>query len=233
MWIPSKLTLPNFSHYTIVRSKIVENLRKAKFTKLVLFIAPAGYGKTTAASSWLSDKQNVGWYSVDESDNDPYSFITYFLRAVNSATKNACIKTLSLAEKRQFSSLTTLFSDVLANLIEFKEECYITIDDYHLIDLSEINEALRFFLKHLPDNVTLVVTSRTLPALGIANLRVRDQIIEIGTEQLAFDANETMRFFKLKEAGEIDRVIAENLTDYIEGWPSALQLMIINMLRNI
>ncbi|STR43392.1 transcriptional regulator MalT [Klebsiella michiganensis] len=38
---------------------------------------------------------------------------------------------------------------------------------------------MRFFLRHQPENMTLVVLSRNLPQLGIANLRVRDQLLEI------------------------------------------------------
>ncbi len=45
---------------------------------------------------------------------------------------------------------------------------------------------MRFFLRHQPENMTLVVLSRNLPQLGIANLRVRDQLLEIGSQQLAF-----------------------------------------------
>ena len=36
--------------------------------------------------------------------------------------------------------------------------------------MVEIHEAMRFFLRNQPDNLTLVVISRTLPPLGIANL---------------------------------------------------------------
>lgn len=45
---------------------------------------------------------------------------------------------------------------------------------------------MRFFLRHQPENMTTVVLSRNLPQLGIANLRVRDQLLEIGSQQLAF-----------------------------------------------
>ncbi|MCL9781681.1 HTH-type transcriptional regulator MalT [Vibrio sp. S4M6] len=225
MWIPSKLTRPNVSHHAIVRLRVLGCLQHAKFAKLVLFVAPAGYGKTTAASMWLADKLNIGWYSIDENDNTPHHFISYFLRALNNATRNSCRKALSVAEKRQFSSLHSLFADVLASLVNFREECYIAIDDFHWIDNDEITESLRFFLKHLPSNITLVITSRTIPALGIANLRVRDQVIEIDTEQLAFDTKETVKFFSQKNKTHVEQHDAESLNSYVEGWPCALQLV--------
>ncbi len=224
MWIPSKLTRPGRLHNAIVRPRVLDLLAQAPFYKLVLFRSPAGYGKTTMAAQWLSDKPHVGWYSIDESDNDPFRFVNYLLQAINKATSNSCPNAQKLAERRQFSSLHSLFSEVFAELTSYHHECYIVLDDYHLISDEDIHEAMRFFLKHMPDNITLVVTSRGNPPLGTANLRVRDLMIEIGNELLAFDTEETTRFFSQRLASEIDNETANTLRTYVEGWPSALQL---------
>ncbi|MGY3572234.1 HTH-type transcriptional regulator MalT [Vibrio paucivorans] len=225
MWIPSKLTRPGRLHNAIVRPRVLDLLQQAPCYKLVLFRSPAGYGKTTMAAQWLSDKPNVGWYSIDESDNDPFRFMNYLLQALNKATHNTCPNSQKLAEKRQFSSLHSLFSEVFAEMSSFHQECYLVLDDYHLISDDEIHEAMRFFLKHMPDNLTLVVTSRAAPPLGTANLRVRDLMIEIGNELLAFDTEETTRFFNQRVADGIDDDTANSLRTYVEGWPSALQLI--------
>ncbi|NOI79496.1 HTH-type transcriptional regulator MalT [Vibrio tubiashii] len=225
MWIPSKLTRPARLHNAIVRPRVLDLLQQAPFYKLVLFRSPAGYGKTTMAAQWLSDKSHVGWYSIDESDNDSFRFINYLLQALNKATDGCCPNSQKLAEKRQFSSLHSLFGEVFTEMSNFHQECYLVLDDYHLISEDEIHEAMRFFLKHMPDNVTLVVTSRAAPPLGTANLRVRDLMIEIGDELLAFDTEETTRFFNQRVADGIDDATASNLRNYVEGWPSALQLI--------
>ncbi|MCG3724916.1 HTH-type transcriptional regulator MalT [Vibrio cincinnatiensis] len=225
MWIPSKLTRPGRLHNAIVRPRVLELLQHAPCYKLVLFRSPAGYGKTTMAAQWLADKPNVGWYSIDESDNDSFRFINYLLQAINKATQQSCPNAQKLAERRQFSSLHSLFSEVFAEMSEFHQECFVVLDDYHVINDDDIHEAMRFFLKHMPDNLTLVVTSRMTPPLGTANLRVRDLMIEIGNELLAFDTEETTRFFNQRVADGIDNTTAVNLRNYVEGWPSALQLI--------
>ncbi|MDF4797225.1 hypothetical protein P3553_24505, partial [Vibrio parahaemolyticus] len=81
MWIPSKLTRPGRLHNAIVRPRVLDLLQQAPYYKLVLFRSPAGYGKTTMAAQWLSDKPNVGWYSIDDSDNDGFRFVNYLLQA--------------------------------------------------------------------------------------------------------------------------------------------------------
>ncbi|MFW7526227.1 HTH-type transcriptional regulator MalT [Vibrio ostreicida] len=225
MWIPSKLTRPGRLHNAIIRPRVLDLLQQAPCYKLVLYRSPAGYGKTTMAAQWLANKPYVGWYSIDETDNDSFRFINYLLLALNKATDNACPNAQKLAEKRQFSSLHSLFSEVFTEIAQFAQECYLVLDDYHLIANDDIHEALRFFLKHIPDNLTLVVTSRATPPLGTANLRVRDLMIEIGHDLLAFDTEETTRFFNQRVTEGIDDRMADNLRQYVEGWPSALQLI--------
>ena len=90
MWIPSKLTRPGRLHNAIVRPRVLDLLQQAPCYKLVLFRSPAGYGKTTMAAQWLSDKPNVGWYSIDDSDNDDFRFVNYLLQALNKATHSSC-----------------------------------------------------------------------------------------------------------------------------------------------
>ncbi|UGA57758.1 HTH-type transcriptional regulator MalT [Vibrio sp. VB16] len=225
MLIPSKLTRPGRLHNAIVRPRVLDLLQQAPFYKLVLFRSPAGYGKTTMAAQWLANKSAVGWYSIDESDNDPSRFVNYFIQAINKATEGKCPSSQTLAERRQFSSLHSLFGEVFVELSDYFNEFYVVLDDYHLVDSDEIHEAMRFFLKNMPDNMTLVVTSRSTPPLGTANLRVRDLMIEIDNGLLAFDTEETTRFFNQRVSEGIDDATASNLQTYVEGWPSALQLI--------
>ncbi len=225
MWIPSKLTRPGRFHNAIYRPRVLELLEQACCQKLVLFRSPAGYGKTTMAAQWLADKPNVAWFNIDENDNDSYRFINYLLQTINKATNFSCSNTLQLAETRQSFSIHSLLSEMFSELSAFTQECFIVLDDYHLITNDEIHDAVRFLLKHMPENITLVVTSRSAPPLGTANLRVRDLMIEIDSDMLAFDVEETARFFDQRMAEAIDEETVNNLRLQVEGWPSALQLI--------
>jgi LuxR family transcriptional regulator, maltose regulon positive regulatory protein len=228
MWIPSKLTRPARLHNAILRSRLLESLDQAPYYRLVLFRSPAGYGKTTMAAQWLNNHSHTGWFNVDESDNDTFRFANYLLQSINKATNNACLKTQAMAERRQFACLTTLFSELFGELSDYGEQTYLVLDDYHVINNEEIHEGMRFFLKHMPDCVTLVVTSRTQPPLGTANLRVRDLLIEVDNNLLAFDQEETERFFHKRVSSEIETTVLNSLREQVEGWPSALQLIALH-----
>ncbi|MCW0136943.1 hypothetical protein OIU92_18870 [Escherichia coli] len=113
---------------------------------------------------------------------------------MQQATNGHCAICETMAQKRQYASLTSLFAQLFIELAEWHSPLYLVIDDYHLITNPVIHESMRFFIRHQPENLTLVVLSRNLPQLGIANLRVRDQLLEIGSQQLAFTHQEAKQF---------------------------------------
>lgn len=228
MWIPSKLTKPARLHNAILRPRLLESLDQAPFYRLVLFRSPAGYGKTTMAAQWLNEHPHTGWFNIDESDNDTFRFANYFLQSINKATNSACLKTQAMAERRQFACLATLFSELFGELTDYHEQTYLVLDDYHVINNDDIHEGMRFFVKHMPDNLTLVVTSRSQPPLGTANLRVRDLLIEVDNTLLAFDQEETERFFHKRIAENVESTVLNSLREQVEGWPSALQLIALH-----
>ncbi len=232
MLIPSKLHFPRRLHNAILRSRVLDSLVDAAHYKLVLFRSPAGYGKTTMAAQWLSEKDDTGWYSLDDGDNDEFKFAKYFVQAIANATSLELSHSKALTEKRQFASLSSLFSQVFSELLPFQKDAYIVLDDYHLITNEAIHLGLKFFLKHLPDNLTLVITSRSQPPLNTANLRVRDFLIEIDNQSLAFDQSETSLFFSQRLNDDIDQDAITHVREHVEGWPSALQLIALHSIQN-
>ena len=225
MWITSKLTIPAPLHNSIRRTGILEELKSAHQYKLVLFQSPAGYGKTTAAAQWMSEKQYVGWCSLDSLDNSPAAFAHYFIAALNQATQGSCSKTLAMVQKKQFTNLKSLFTQVLNEISDITQLTYLVLDDYHLIKEQEIHAVLRYFIKNMPPNLTLVITSRTTPNIGIANLRVHYQLLEVDNQLLAFNDEETHRFLSKCNENLTDKNLNHQIRSQVEGWASALQLV--------
>jgi len=228
MLIPSKLSRPVRLENTVVRDRLLAKLSSANNYRLVLVTSPAGYGKTTLISQWAAGKTELGWYSLDEGDNQQERFASYLIAALQQATDGYCVSSEVMAQKRQYASLTSLFSQLFIELASWQRPVYLVIDDYHLITSPVIHEAMRFFLRHQPENLTLVVMSRNLPQLGIANLRVRDQLLEIGSQQLAFTHQEAKQFFDCRLMSPIEHAESSRLCDDVAGWATALQLIALS-----
>ena len=83
--LTTKLTVPPASDERAPRPYLLEKLdyRRQPGTRLVLFCAPAGYGKTTLAADWArTSSGGVAWFSLDPADNDPNQFLAYLVAAL-------------------------------------------------------------------------------------------------------------------------------------------------------
>ena len=70
----------------MARTRLLDRLEGG--ARLTLVSAPAGFGKTTLLASWLSatdDDRHVAWVSLDASDDDPVSFWTAVVTALQRA----------------------------------------------------------------------------------------------------------------------------------------------------
>ena len=228
MLIPSKLSRPVRLEHTVIRERLLAKLSGANNYRLALITSPAGYGKTTLVSQWAAGMSDLGWYSLDEGDNQQERFASYLIAAIQQATGGHCEASENMVQKRQYASLSSLFSQLFIELSEWQRPLYLVIDDYHLITNPVIHDAMRFFLRHQPENLTLVVLSRNLPQLGIANLRVRDQLLEVGSQQLSFTHAETKQFFDCRLASPIEVAESSRLCDDVAGWATALQLIALS-----
>ncbi|MTD27802.1 HTH-type transcriptional regulator MalT [Erwinia sorbitola] len=228
MLIPSKLSRPVRQQNTVVRDRLLTKLSSAPNYRLTLVASPAGYGKTTLVAHWAAGKSDLGWYSLDESDNLPERFASYLIAAVQQASGGHCVKSEALSLKHQYASLSALFAQLFVELSDWHRPLLLVIDDYHLISNDAIHEGMRFFLRHQPENLSLVVLSRTLPPLGIANLRVREQLLELNATHLAFTHPETQQFFDNRLKDPIDQADSSRLCDDVAGWATALQLIALS-----
>ncbi|QGY31758.1 HTH-type transcriptional regulator MalT [Pantoea cypripedii] len=228
MLIPSKLSRPVRLESTVTRDRLLQKLMAAGNYRLVLVTSPAGYGKTTLVSQWAAEKTNLGWYSLDEGDNHPEPFADYLIAALQQATQGGCSRSEALAQKRQYVNLNALFAQLFIELTEWQKPLWLIVDDYHHITNPAIHEAMRFFLRHQPDNLTVILLSRNLPQLGIANLRVREQLIELSSQQLAFTHQEARQFFDGRLTAPLASEESDQLCDDVAGWATALQLIALS-----
>ncbi|TNG93641.1 HTH-type transcriptional regulator MalT [Pasteurellaceae bacterium USgator11] len=226
MLIPSKLSHSSRLQHVVVRSRLLAVLEQAAQYPLVLINAPAGYGKTTLLSQWAENQQNLGWYSLDESDNESERFIAYFRAALARATHQENCTATNPAQTNFLAAL----SQLLVESNRFKPHFFVVIDDYHLIDNNEIHEGLKFWIKNQPQNMTLILISRSMPPLNLANLRVQELLLELDITQLPFTHDESRQFFQGRidpepEQEALSEQEIHRLCDQVEGWPTALQLV--------
>ncbi|QGM81156.1 HTH-type transcriptional regulator MalT [Otariodibacter oris] len=234
--IPTKLissesqAMHKLNAQNIERTVLLRSLEQAKSYPLTLITAPAGYGKTILALQWVerlrAKNERVVWFALDESDNKVEQFSNYFSSALSNVTG------VSFQSINYQNNLVEYLGQLLVPLFEVKTPFYVVIDDYHLIENSEIHDALRFWLKHQPASMHLILLSRLTPPLSITNLRIHEKLFEIGVNELAFTPAEVRQFFEQKLQMTLNDEVVFSLCDRVEGWATALQLVSIAIKQN-
>jgi LuxR family maltose regulon positive regulatory protein len=105
----------------------------------------------------------------------------------------------------------------------------LVLDDYHVIESREVHEAMAFLLENAPPRLHLLITSRADPAVPLARLRARGDLVEVRATDLRFTPDEAASYLSdtmglTLTAGEITKL--EHRT---EGWIAALQLAALSI----
>ena len=86
--------------------------------------------------------------------------------------------------------IEAVLAPLLNELNARADDIVLVLDDYHAIDAPEIQDGMAFLLDHLPAHVHLVIATRADPALPLARLRARGELVEIRAADLRFTPDE-------------------------------------------
>jgi LuxR family maltose regulon positive regulatory protein len=217
----------------VPRPRLGKRLDRGTASKLTLISAPAGFGKTTLLAEWLaarpSARTSVAWLSLDREDNHSQTFWTYVIAALRTVAPEVGASALALLEAAQpppiQTTLTTLVNDVDA----VADEILLVLDDYHVIDAPEVQEGMAFLLGHLPQRLHLVIVTRADPALPLARLRARGELVEARAADLRFTADEAAAYLNGVMGLQLTAPDMAALEGRTEGWIAALQLAALSM----
>ncbi|GCF06551.1 LuxR C-terminal-related transcriptional regulator [Dictyobacter arantiisoli] len=220
--LATKLTVPrSYAQAVVPRVRLYQRLATAIHYPLTLLAAPAGFGKTTLLGEWLRDVPHVAaWLSLERSDNDLMRFWHYCVAALGTLHPEfaACIQPTQPLEEMLTALINTLVSYPT-------EDIFFVLDDYHVIDDPAIHESLAFFLAHLPAHCHLIISTRVDPALPLARLRVRGQILELRSTELRFTLEETEHYLVQGLQLSLESENMLSLQQGTEGWAAGLRLI--------
>src|SRR5215203_3151760 len=191
----TKVRAPVRRSDALARPRLLDALLENSDRKLLLLIAPAGYGKTTLLADFATDAPApVAWLTLDAGDRDPRIFIEYIVRALQQADPAVGLATLSAlmatveVEQRTAELARTLSSDISQHL---SGVCFLALDDFHEVNESRtVTAFLDELLRVLPDNLRLLIAGRTIPDLTVSRLAVEHNLFGFSETDLRFTAAE-------------------------------------------
>ena len=228
--LQTKLFQPQVTGKQVIREATNAQLKATKNKKLILLVAPAGYGKSTLMAQWGNQIKNSVWYSIDKSDNTTSTFLSYLLTGIQKYNnKIAEIPIQILDAQLQNPPGEYILGQLINGLTGLNEELFIFLDDYHLITDNQIHNLISFFFENIPENIHLVIGTRSDPPFLMARLRSLGQLLEFRIKDLCFTEKEAASFFEEKMELRLDNTQIKKINNRIEGWAAGLQMAGISL----
>ena len=183
----------------------LEKLDHGSQYKVVLIIAPSGFGKAKLIQHWFQlNNKNSGiqplCLKIENEDNHPYLFIDQLISEITTWDPNIKdnrifqdIHNQNLVDEGALEInpdsglqpfIETLLNELINSLLHLAGDRFLIMLNYHHIENQRIHSMVAYLIDYLPPNIHLVITSQVIPPLQIPRLRARRKLLEIDHEDM-------------------------------------------------
>ena len=213
---------------SVGRKHIIERPRLLKLldeteAKIILLVAPAGYGKTTLARQWAAGK-SYAWCGITPASRDPAVLALALVEAIRTkgATGTGRLTTRLGASGAPAPSPGVLAQLMLAD-VEPVGVDWLVLDDLHALDDAE---AAQEFVSEVVERLSarILVTTRIRPAWATSRAVIYGEILELQAGSLAMSPAEVAEVLGADSA-------PQSFLSRAAGWPAVVGLASASELR--
>lgn len=205
-----------------ISERLQKSLQPVSNSSLTAITAPMGYGKTTAVNWYLSrlakDSQalliRISIYSQN---------LSIFWKSVQNAFSFAGLNFLENYDCPEDEASAGFLTEILCYQLEKCENCYIFIDDFHLLKDDRVATFLCRMAGRIPENVHLIVASRNHFISDDWIVRLGGRLHRIEIDDLCLNAGELSAYIRRCGTSLTDSQL-EQLLKSSEGWFAAVYL---------
>jgi LuxR family maltose regulon positive regulatory protein len=231
--LQSKLQYPSSPSHVIKRQRLLNRVNSAGQPPVILVVAPAGYGKTTLLQGWAdqlqADKWKTAWLTLDEYDNSLLRFWAYLLAAIRLQAPSFHAKVELVFRSLSQPDDWSILNETINEIAQLPGQFCLFLDDFETIQAADILQSLTYFIKNLPENLCLVISGRTNPALPLARLRTHQRVLEISAEDLSFSQQEAQDYLSKVMNLNPSAVQLKNILEATHGWIAGLQIATVSI----
>jgi LuxR family maltose regulon positive regulatory protein len=215
--------------FAVHRGALVDRFDRALRKRLVLLVAPAGYGKSVLLGQWAAANpdRRVLWTEARATD-DAVAFGRRLVRALGAVAPGAPDRIPVIPG----SAVSTVGEDVLEAVgaeLAAVAPVVVAIEDLETLASADLRRQLGALACRTAPGVTFVLASRDDRFPGIEPLRLRDEVVEIRQSALAFTCDEVVEVVARMGGPELSPPAAVALHSRTEGWAAGVQLAALGL----
>ena len=205
-----------------ISERLQKSLQPVSNSALTAITAPMGYGKTTAVNWYLSRLAKdslallirISIYSQN---------LSIFWKSVQNAFSFAGLNFLENYDCPEDEASAGFLTEILCYQLEKCENCYIFIDDFHLLKDDRADTFLCRMAGRIPENVHLIAASRNHFISDDWIVRLGGRLHRIEIDDLRLNAGELSAYIRRCGTSLTDSQL-EQLLKSSEGWFAAVYL---------
>ena len=201
--------------FIIKRPRLTKLLDESE-ARIVLLVAPAGYGKTTLAREWLAGRDDVVWYSGRPAMADVAALAPGLVAAfaTDDDARDRAIERVGILATR--SQPPEALAKTVASAVS-RSASILVIDDCHHASSPDSEALLAALTLHTPLRVVLI--SRTRPAWVTSRALLYGEAGMLEMSHLAFTDEEARAVI-----GQASDDATTGLLSTARGWPAVIGL---------
>lgn len=208
--------IPKAHSAEVIRERLLQRLLEVNTVRLIALVAPSGYGKTTLLAQHARGfKGHRVWLTLSEAEADPNVLAESIALAASEI-----IGFVPQRWQQASSRAATVQADALAeDFKQFTGPLGLYLDGAGMLGPSAGAWLERFFAA-LPQDQQMLISSFVEPPIRLARAISQGSGLQLGTEELSFDLQETRAWLEMQNS-PLD---ARNLQRSLEGWAAGLVL---------
>ncbi|MFW2003738.1 LuxR C-terminal-related transcriptional regulator [Acinetobacter baumannii] len=226
-----KFLAPQSYADAVIRHDLLKKIFRDPPYSVVVIQAPAGHGKSTLLQQIRTISENhkilTGWLNFDEADNDLHRFTLHIQTLIHTLLSQTINPYISQTHDSQ-----KYLSDWIVNrLTQVATTVHLFFDELQHLTNPDVLKVFRELLERLPHHVSIFISSRTIPDIGLARLVVSHRAMILHGEHLCFAPQEVELFFSQYHDLKISPEELNTIYQQTEGWPAALQLFRLSLVN--
>ncbi len=176
----------------------------------------------------------TAWLTLDEEDNDPIRFLTYFFATVTAVYPQLGEKYVNrLITEARYLDFNAILTDFLQEIALSHTLLIVVLDDYHHIAHDTVHHIVDFILQQMSAYLHLIILTETEPPLVIDIMERGLYLNRIQPEQLRFAAEETSVY--LQKVSLVPRIMDKIIRwdPQLAGWSADWQLIALCLKQKI